>query len=110
MRGIDAGREPLMSHDNFQPPDTEEDRDAMAEAWFAQREKAGMLVMTREEMMAKLDSHATDAYAEGRKDEREEAARILAWAYRKLMYVRFSEQEDALMLDEIKLILTGGAA
>lgn len=48
-----------------------------------------------------------EAYAEGRKDQREEDIRLLAWAYRKLMHVHFSKQEDALVMDEINLILMG---
>lgn len=52
-------------------------------------------------------SHATDAYAEGRKDEREDNLKLLAWAYRKLMPYSFSKQEDALVMDEIKLMLEG---
>ncbi len=49
----------------------------------------------------------TEAYAEGRKDQRDDDIRLLAWAYRKLMHVSFSKQEDALAMDEIKLMLEG---
>lgn len=45
------------------------------------------------------------AYSEGRDDQLEEDKRLLAWAYRKLMPYSFSKQEDALAMDEIKLIL-----
>ena len=48
-----------------------------------------------------------EAYAEGRKDEREEMIRLLGWAYGKLSRFSYSKQEDALMLDEINLILLG---
>ena len=61
----------------FQPPDVEEDRDAMAEAWLEQKERDGYLVMTRDEFNERLDSHATDAYAEGRVDEAEDIAKEL---------------------------------
>lgn len=61
-----------------------------------------------------LETHAaeaelTHAYAEGRKDEREDCVRLLSWAYSKLAYRSFDSQEDALALDEIKLILMGAA-
>ncbi len=45
----------------FQPPDTEEDRESMAEAHW--------------------DKQLTDAYAEGRKDEQEELASVLPGTY-----------------------------
>ena len=61
----------------FQPPDVEEDRDVMAEAWLLERERAGYLVLTRDEFNERLDSHATDAYAEGRIDEAEDIAKEL---------------------------------
>lgn len=63
---------------NFQPPDVEEDRDAMFEAWFAQQEKNGYAVLSRDELRGKLDEAATDGYAEGRKDERAEFAPLIA--------------------------------
>lgn len=47
------------------------------------------------------------AYAEGRADQREDDIRLLAWAYRKLMPYSFSKMEDALAMDEIKLMLEG---
>lgn len=97
-----------MSHDNFQPPDPPEpDYDSMADAWLLEKERHGYLVLTRDEFNQRLDSHATDAYAEGRKDEREDNLKRLAWAYRKLMPYSFSKQEDALVMDEIKLMLEG---
>ncbi len=48
-----------------------------------------------------------EAYAEGRDDERKDNIRLLAWAYRKLMHTSFSKQEDALAMDEIKLMMEG---
>ena len=50
-----------------------------------------------------------EGYAEGRYDEREDCMRLLNWAYRKLAHVSFSTQEDALMLDEIKLMQLGAS-
>ena len=45
-----------------------------------------------------------EGYAEGRFDERKDCMRLLNWAYRKLSPFTFPKQEDALMLDEIKLM------
>lgn len=73
----------------FQPPDPIEDREAMAEAQW--------------------ESLLTAAYGEGRKDEREDLVRLLGWAYSKLHHVSFTKMEDALALDEIKLVLMGVA-
>lgn len=33
---------------------------------------------------------------------------LLSWAYSKLHHVHYSKQDDALMLDEIKLLLEHG--
>lgn len=52
------------------------------------------------------------AYANGREDQREDDADLLEmvrWAYSKLCRVEYSKQEDALMLDRMKLLLTHGA-
>lgn len=49
-----------------------------------------------------------DAYAEGRADQLEDDKRLLSWAYRKLMPYSFSKQEDALAMDELKLLLEHG--
>lgn len=67
-----------MSHDNFQPPDPEEEpEDDKWERWFAEKEKNGYAVLSRDEWSQRLDEVATDGYAEGRKDQREESdARI----------------------------------
>ena len=35
---------------------------------------------------------------------------LLSWAYGKLAYRSFDNMDDALKMDEIKLILMGGAA
>lgn len=56
-----------------------------------------------------LGDAQTSAYAEGRKDEREDLIRLLGWAYSKLHHIDFSNQHDALALDEIKLVLMGAA-
>lgn len=50
------------------------------------------------------------AYAEGRKDEREELLALIGWAYSKLHQQNYAKQEDALRLDEMKLILIGAAS
>ena len=39
-----------------------------------------------------------------------EAEEILRWAYSKLHYVSYSNQDDALMLDRMKLMLSHSAA
>jgi hypothetical protein len=68
-----------MTHDNFQPPDIElPDCDE--------------------------DDQLQAAYAEGRADERAENMRLLTWAYSKLVYRSFDNMEDALAMDEIKLM------
>lgn len=54
-----------------------------------------------------VDALQTAAYAEGRKDEREGLVRLLSWAYGKLVYRSFNSMEDALAMDEIKLVLMG---
>lgn len=60
-------------------------------------------------VLAKMqeESMQINAYSAGRQDEREELARFLGWAYGKLSRFSYSKQEDALMLDEINLILLG---
>jgi len=59
----------------FQPPDREEEPDDDKwERWFAQQEKNGYAAISREEWCARLDEAATDGYADGRKDEREQWA------------------------------------
>ena len=63
----------------FQPADTPEpDHDALWDSWFEQQEKNGYAVISRDEWHAKLDEAARDGYAEGRKDERDEWAPVLA--------------------------------
>ena len=59
------------------------------------------------ELANKLPATTEDAYAEGRSDQFEDDRRLLAWAYAKLMPYSFSKQEDALAMDEIKLMLMG---
>lgn len=57
----------------FQPPDREEEpEDDKWERWFAEKEKGGYAVISRDEWHSRLDDAATDGYAEGRKDEREQ--------------------------------------
>lgn len=62
----------------FQPPDLEEEPDdEKRERWFAEKEKNGYAVLSRDEWRDMLDQAQRDAYAEGRKDEREEAISLL---------------------------------
>ena len=92
----------------FQPPDEPApDYDTLREEMFERYEKCGYAVISRDEWKSKLDEAQKEAYAEGRKDEREELTRLLGWAYGKLSRFSYSKQEDALMLDEINLILLG---
>lgn len=49
-----------------------------------------------------------EAYAEGRKDERDDCVGLIAWAYGKLHHTTYAKQEDTLMLDRIKLLLEHG--
>ncbi len=94
----------------FQPPDIEEEpEDDKWERWFDQQEKNGYAVISRDDWTARLNEAATDGYAEGRKDEREDMVRLLAWANAKLQHVSWTKQEDAIAMDEIKLILMGAA-
>lgn len=58
----------------FQPEDPEEDRDAMFEAWVEQQERNGYVCITPDELRQRIDDACKDAYAEGRKDEREQCA------------------------------------
>ncbi len=91
----------------FQPPEhDEEPEDDKWERFFAEKEKNGYAVLSRSEWREKLDEAARDGYAEGRNDQREDDTRLLAWAYGKLRRVHFTKQDDALALDEIKLILS----
>ena len=63
----------------FQPPDPEEEpEDDKWERWFAEQEKGGYAVISRDEWHAKLDAAAMDGYAEGRNDAREEVLREFA--------------------------------
>lgn len=107
----------------FQPPDLElpdcDEDDSLTS--FEARIKAipaGMLscdalggpvdeYIPRWRAMQVAEEYDTAAYAEGRKDEREELTRLLAWAYGKLHLSSFSRLEDDLTLDEIKLVLMG---
>ena len=75
--------------------------------WIEKKKQYGYYVLTREELDERIDEAQTDAYAEGRREEREELTRLLGWAHTKLQPFSFSKQEDALMLDEINLILMG---
>lgn len=94
----------------FQPPDREEEPDDDKwERWFAQQEKNGYAVISRDEWRDKLDEAARDGYSEGRDDERENCMRLLNWAYSKLVYRSFDNMDDALMMDEIKLMQMGAA-
>jgi hypothetical protein len=95
---------------SFQPPDPPEpDYDALWESWFDQQEKNGYAVLSRDEWKSRLNEAATDAYAEGRSDQREDDMRLLNWAYSKLQHMHFAKQEDALAMDEIKLMQWGVA-
>lgn len=78
--------------------------DDKAVEWLDSRVRMGHYVLTRDELNERIDEAQRDAYAEGRKDEREECMRLLNWAYIKLTRFCFSKQDDALMLDEIKLM------
>ena len=55
------------------------------------------------------EDQVNEIYAEGRKDEREDNMKLLTWAYSKLQHIAFTKQEDALALDEIKLMMMGAA-
>jgi hypothetical protein len=69
---------------------------------------AGMELSRKlDEAFIEADRLQTEAYASGRKDEREEMTHLLGWAYSKLVYRSFDSMEDALAMDEIKLILMG---
>jgi hypothetical protein len=92
----------------FEPPDAEEDREAMMEAWFDQQEKNGMVVASREELRDRIDRECTDAYAEGRADQYREDKGLMAWAYSKLIYRSFDNMDDALQMDRIKLLIEHG--
>jgi hypothetical protein len=61
------------------------------------------------ELANTLPATPEEAYAEGRADQLEDARRLLAWAYRKLLPYSFSKQEDALAMDEIKMMLMGAS-
>jgi hypothetical protein len=66
---------------------------------------AGLTTEEAAELANVMPATPEEAYAEGRADQLEDDKRLLAWAYRKLMPYSFSKQEDALAMDEIKLIL-----
>lgn len=61
------------------------------------------------ELANTLPATPDEAYAEGRNDQLDDERRLLAWAYSKLSAYSFSKQEDALAMDEIKLMLMGAA-
>ena len=78
----------------FQPPDPPEpDYDTLADEMFDRYEKCGYAVISRDEWKSKLDDAATDGYAEGRSDEREE------WTARQ------GQDVNATMLDELRSIV-----
>ena len=93
----------MSHHDDFQPPEFEEDRDAKWDTWFDQQEKNGMAVLTPDEWQARL----SEAYADGCSNQFEQNKELLAWAYSKLAYRSFSDMDDCLKMDEIKLMLMG---
>jgi hypothetical protein len=90
----------------FQPPDPADDTDAKWDAWFAEQEKGGYAVISHDEWKERLNEAATDGYAEGRRDEREQLLPMIRWAYSKLHRVEYAQMDDALMLDAMKLELT----
>ena len=91
---------------DFQPADPpEEDIDSKWDRWFDEQEKGGMAVLSREDWKSKLD----DAREEGRQDAQADSHRLISWAYGKLQHIAFTKQEDALALDEMKLMLMGAA-
>src|SRR5687768_17581298 len=103
----------------FQPPDIEEDRDAMWDHWCDQQEKNGMVVVSREELKNRLDRECTDAYAEGRADQQKEdqtfltaidniAKGLLAWAYSELVNRSFDNMDDAFQMERIKQLIARG--
>ena len=59
------------------------------------------------ELANTLPATPEEAYAEGRADQLADDLRLLGWAYRKLAPYSFSKQEDALAMDELKLMLMG---
>jgi hypothetical protein len=61
------------------------------------------------EEVAVLPTTLEEAYAEGRADQLADDLKLLAWAYRKLTPFSFSKQEDALAMDEIRLMLMGAS-
>jgi hypothetical protein len=70
----------------FQPPDQEEEpEDDKWERYFAEKEKNGYVVLSRDEWNARIDEACRDAYAAGRDDQRredmQEFAAILPGAY-----------------------------
>ncbi len=84
---------------NFQPedpPDVEPDWDEI----FDRYEKNGYAVIDREEWKQRLDDAATDGYAEGRSDEREEWAPVLA-ALQPILRFNSSEETVAVRTSDI---------
>jgi len=76
----------------------------------AQERFAALMERIREEVKAEL----VTAFERGMgvrtlavQDEQAQHRRLLAWAYTKLQSLHFRRQEDALMLDEINLLLQG---
>lgn len=64
------------------------------------------------EHIAQMERQIQDTISENERlcFECETHQRLLAWAYSKLAYRSFDSMEDALAMDEIKLILMGGQA
>jgi hypothetical protein len=55
-----------------------------------------------------VDALLSAAYEDGRADEHDDCKALIAWAYGKLYHINFTKQEDALMLDRMKLLLEHG--
>jgi flagellar biosynthesis/type III secretory pathway protein FliH len=78
-----------------------EDQLAAEQGAFMQEQRSKREAAYREG----FDDGANEAYAEGRREERAELEPLLAWAYGKLAYRSFDNIDDALKMDEIKLLL-----
>lgn len=75
-----------------------DDREVLLGEWLHRQGKNGMVVLTREEWRDRLDQAATDGYASGRDDQREESIDRLTALLTALLGARSALREAEHLL------------
>lgn len=76
------------------------------DGYYVERNDHKSMAAALVELIASRDRELEDLRY-SREADREETQRLLSWAYSKLVYRSFDSLDDALVMDEIKLILMG---